>query len=66
MPDQQFANGFLAWSPDGKRLAGAHVTNGVSEIWLIEPGARQPYTKIFDFESAARREGSPGLETGRV
>ena len=57
MPDQQFSNGFLAWSPDGKRLAGANVTNGVSEIWLIEPGARQPYRKIFEFASAARPRG---------
>lgn len=33
------------------------MTNGVSEISLIEPGAREPYRKIFEFESAARPRG---------
>ena len=56
-PDQQFANGFLAWSPDGKRLAAASVTNGRSEIWIVEPGARQPFRKILDFDAAERPRG---------
>ena len=58
LPDQQFANGFLSWSPDGKRLIGASVTaGGASALWIVEPGARQPYKKFFDFPAIGRPRG---------
>ena len=58
MPEQQFANGFLAWSPDGKRLAAASVPpTGSASIWIVEPGAREPYRKLADLPIAVRPRG---------
>jgi hypothetical protein len=58
LPNQQFANGFLAWAPDGRRLAGAQVgANGQSALWIIEPDARAPYRKLADLPPTSRPRG---------
>ena len=50
LPNQQFPNGFLAWSPDGKRVAAVSApAAAVSSVWIVEPGAREPYKKLADF-----------------
>jgi len=53
-----FANGFLAWAPDGKRVAVASVSaNAQSQIWIIEPRSPQPIRKLIDFPIAVRPRG---------
>jgi Tol biopolymer transport system component len=53
-----FANGFLAWAPDGKRVAVASVSaNAQSQIWIIEPRTPQPIRKLIDFPIAVRPRG---------
>jgi Tol biopolymer transport system component/serine/threonine protein kinase len=43
------ANGFVAWSPDGKRLAGVALPGAAAgSIWMIEPTAPAPYRKLMD------------------
>ena len=42
-------NGYLAWSPDGHRLAAmAVVANGSASIWIAEPEGPQPMRKLLD------------------
>jgi len=53
-----FANGILAWSPDGGRLAVVRQqANSSTEIWLVEPNAAQPYTKLVQFPPGPRIRG---------
>ena len=43
------ANGSLAWSPDGKRLAAAALPGaGAGSVWIIEPSNPSPYKKLMD------------------
>ncbi len=56
--DGNFANGFLAWAPDGRRVAVASVSaNAQSQIWIIEPDSKQPVRKLIDFPIAVRPRG---------
>ena len=56
--DGNFANGFLAWAPDGRRVAVASVSaNAQSQIWIIEPDSEQPVRKLIDFPIAVRPRG---------
>jgi len=59
LPDQvQFANGFLAWSPDGRRLAGASVSAAApSQLWVVEPTSATPFRKIADLPVSSRPRG---------
>jgi serine/threonine protein kinase len=42
-------NGFIRWSPDGKRLAGIGIPgNRRGYIWIIEPLAAVPFRKLVD------------------
>ena len=44
----QIANGYLAWSPDGKRLAGVSLAGAFpGAIWIIDPHSRT-YRKLLD------------------
>lgn len=44
----QIANGYLAWSPDGKRLAGVSLAGAFpGAIWIIDP-ASGTYRKLMD------------------
>jgi eukaryotic-like serine/threonine-protein kinase len=44
----QIANGYLAWSPDGKRLAGVSLAGAFpGAIWIIDPVSRT-YRKLLD------------------
>ena len=43
------ANGSLAWSPDGKRLAAAALPGATAgSVWIIEPSNPSPYRKLMD------------------
>jgi serine/threonine protein kinase len=53
-----FSNGFLAWSPDSKRVAVASLpANGPAQIWVVEPSAPQPYRKLLDLPTTVRVRG---------
>jgi Tol biopolymer transport system component/tRNA A-37 threonylcarbamoyl transferase component Bud32 len=43
------ANGFVVWSPDGKRLAGVALPGAAAgSIWIVEPNNPAPYKKLAD------------------
>jgi Tol biopolymer transport system component len=53
-----FSNGFLAWSPDSKRVAVASVSaNAAAQIWVVEPESAQPFKKLVDLPTAFRPRG---------
>jgi eukaryotic-like serine/threonine-protein kinase len=60
-----FSNGFLAWSPDRKRVAVASVSaNGAAQIWTVEPGSAQPFRKLVDLPTAIRPRGMTWSKDG--
>lgn len=55
LPKQHFPNGFLAWSPDGRRLAAASVAaNLAAAITIVEPDAKDAFRKPIDLPPTAR------------
>jgi Tol biopolymer transport system component len=51
-------NGFLAWAPDGRRLAQLSVNaNTPSRVWIIEPDSQTPFRKLLDLPAAVRPRG---------
>ena len=50
----QIANGSVAWSPDGKRLAAASLPGtGVGSVWIVDPNNAAPYRKLLDLPAGA-------------
>jgi TolB protein len=68
IPDSvNFANGFLAWAPDGRRVAVASVAaNGLAQIWVVELGAPQPFRKLIDLPVAIRPRGLTWTRDGKT
>jgi eukaryotic-like serine/threonine-protein kinase len=62
-----FANGALAWSPDGRRLAVvSQNANAPASIWVIEPAAPEPrYQKLIELAPAPRIRGVVWTPDGR-
>jgi Tol biopolymer transport system component len=53
-----FANGTLAWSPDGRRVVVTRqATNTSADIWIVDPEAAQPYTKLIALPVGPRIHG---------
>ena len=53
-----FQNGFVEWSPDGRRLAAVSVNaNTAATIWIIEPNAQSPLYKLVDLPVTVRPRG---------
>jgi eukaryotic-like serine/threonine-protein kinase len=51
-------NGFLAWAPDGKRLAAVGVPGSAnSSIWIVEPDSSQPFRKLIELPGEVRPRG---------
>jgi serine/threonine protein kinase len=62
-----FANGFAAWSPDGRRLAvTSQNTNAASSIWLAEPDATVPFRKIVELPLGPRIRGITWASDGSL
>ena len=59
-----FANGVLAWSPDGRRLAiVSQNANAPASIWVIEPAAAEPrFQKLVELPPGAT-DSWRGLDT---
>jgi Tol biopolymer transport system component len=56
--EQLFGNGFVAWSPDGRRVAAVSVqANSNAQIWIVEPGAAQPFRKLLELPAGVRARG---------
>jgi WD40 repeat protein len=62
-----FANGVMAWSPDGKQLAiVSQNANAPASIWLIEPAAAAPqFRKLVELPPGARIRGVAWTPDGR-
>jgi eukaryotic-like serine/threonine-protein kinase len=62
-----FANGVLAWSPDGRRLAiVSQNANAPASIWVIEPAAAEPkFQKLVELSPAPRIRGIVWTPDGR-
>jgi dipeptidyl aminopeptidase/acylaminoacyl peptidase len=69
LPDQPpgFPNGYLAWAPDGKRLAGAAIAaSSASSLTIIEPESRSPYRKLIDLPVTGRPRGFTWTRDGNA
>ena len=48
----RITNGFIAWSPDGRRLAAVSLAGAAAgSIWIIDPQSPTPYRKLMDLPS---------------
>jgi eukaryotic-like serine/threonine-protein kinase len=51
-------NGFLAWAPDGKRLAAVAVPGSANaSIWIVEPESSRPFRKLIELPGEVRPRG---------
>jgi len=59
LPDgPALTNGFLAWAPDGKRLAAVGVPGSANaSIWIVEPDSSQPFRKLIELAGEVRLRG---------
>jgi len=58
-------NGFLAWSPDGKRLAGVALPGAAAgSVWIIEPNSPTPYKKLMDLPAGVFLRGMTWARDG--
>ena len=59
LPDgPALTNGFLAWAPDGKRLAAVGVPgSATASIWIVEPESSEPFRKLIEFPGEVRPRG---------
>jgi serine/threonine-protein kinase len=55
---EAFTNGFIAWSPDGTRIAGVRFpANAAGSIWVVDPTGTQPPRKLIDLPVSMRPHG---------
>ena len=53
-----FANGMVAWAPDGRRLAVTdQQANSAARIWIVDPASAHPYTSLIEFPEGPRVRG---------
>jgi Tol biopolymer transport system component len=59
LPDgPALTNGFLAWAPDGKRLAAVGVPGSANaSIWIVEPDSSQAFRKLIELPGEVRPRG---------
>jgi hypothetical protein len=56
--DPWIANGFVEWSPDGKRLGAVALPGAAGgSIWIIEPNNPVPYKKVVDLPAGVFLRG---------
>ena len=59
LPDgPALTNGFLAWAPDGHRLAAVGVPGSANaSIWIVEPDSAHPFRKLVELAGEVRPRG---------
>lgn len=58
-------NGFLAWTPDGRRLAAIASPGGTASIvWVVQVDGREPFRKLIEFPVGAHRRGATWTHDG--
>ena len=59
LPDgPALTNGFLAWAPNGKRLAAVGVPGSANaSIWIVEPDSSQLFRKLIELPGDVRPRG---------
>jgi len=59
LPDgPPLTNGFLAWAPDGKRLAAVGVPGSAhASIWIVQPEGAEPFRKLLELPGEVRPRG---------
>jgi Tol biopolymer transport system component len=71
LPDPPGVNGFpnaaVGWSPDGRRLAVvSQPSNGSASIWIVDPQASQPYSRLQDLPPGPRVRGITWTRDGNA
>jgi Tol biopolymer transport system component len=61
-----FANGILAWAPDGRRLAVVNQGTETPAIWIVEPSSSTPYRKLIEFTGGPRIRGISWTSDGHA
>lgn len=65
LPPQQFTNGTLAWSHDGRRLAAiSRPANGPATIWIGEPSVPASFRKLLDLRPSVNPLGITWVPDG--
>jgi hypothetical protein len=55
---QNLSNGFVSWSPDGRRLAAVSLPGAFSgSIWVVEPESLRPFRKLLDLTAGGQVRG---------
>jgi Tol biopolymer transport system component len=59
LPDgPPLTNGFLAWAPDGQRLAAVGVPGSANaSIWIVQPESAEPFRKLLELPGELRPRG---------
>jgi Tol biopolymer transport system component len=59
LPDgPPLTNGFLAWAPDGMRLAAVGVPGSANAaIWIVQRDSPQPFRKLLELSGDVRPRG---------
>jgi DNA-binding beta-propeller fold protein YncE len=53
-----FANGLVAWAPDGRRVAALDIqSNTAAAVWIVDPDAREPFRKLVTLPVSTRPRG---------
>ena len=61
---EAFTNGFIAWSPDGTRIAGVRLpANAAGSVWVVDPTGAQPARKLMSSPSRCALTGWRGPRT---
>jgi serine/threonine protein kinase len=56
--DVGFGNAFLAWSPDGRRVAAVSMAaNANAQIWIVDPESSTPFQKLVELPPGVRMRG---------
>jgi Tol biopolymer transport system component len=53
-----FGNAFLAWEPDGRRVAAVRMAaNANAQIWIVDPESSAPFQKLVELPPSVRVRG---------